>query len=211
MEKRINLKRCAAALVGILFVGIGVAFNAQAKLGNDPVGIFYDGIRNAMGLSDVQLGLASNIVNIALVVLLLIIARKHISVGTLIYIIPYGFCVDVGTKLYQLFFAQGDMPLRVLAVVLGCLSIFWGVAIFIVADIGVDPMTGLSLFMAESLKWEYFKAKILFDVTMTVIGFLLGGKLGVITLITSVIGGPGIQFFTNLLKKIVGTISARRG
>ena len=40
--QKINLKRCIIAEIGILMIGIGVAFNAMAQLGNDPVGIFYD-------------------------------------------------------------------------------------------------------------------------------------------------------------------------
>ena len=50
--------------MGIILVGTGVAFNAAAALGNDPVGIVYDGIRSALNLSSEQLGMASNIVNI---------------------------------------------------------------------------------------------------------------------------------------------------
>ncbi len=38
------------AVVGIMMVGMGVAFNAAAALGNDPVGIVYDGIRNTAQL-----------------------------------------------------------------------------------------------------------------------------------------------------------------
>ena len=39
------------AVIGIILVGVGVAFNAAAALGNDPVGIMYDGIRSAAGLT----------------------------------------------------------------------------------------------------------------------------------------------------------------
>ena len=56
----------AAAAVGIILVGTGVAFNAAASLGNDPIGIVCDGIRNAVNLSSEQLGMASNIVNVVL-------------------------------------------------------------------------------------------------------------------------------------------------
>ena len=201
MGTRITFKRCLAALVGIFLVGLGVAFNAQAQLGNDSVGIFYDGVRNTLGLTGEQLGTASNVVNIAITVFLLFAARKHISVGTLIYILPYGFFVNIGTWAYQTIFWNDALPLRIVSVVIGCLSICFGVAIFIVTDIGVDPLTGLSLFIAEKLNWQYAKAKVLFDVSCTVIGFCLGGKLGIITLITSLVGGPTIQMFVNLLKK----------
>ena len=57
------------AIIGIFFVGTGVAFNAAATLGNDPIGIVYDGIRNIANLSPEQLGFASNIVNVSLAAL----------------------------------------------------------------------------------------------------------------------------------------------
>ena len=200
MKNGLNIKKCLAAFLGIFFVGAGVAFNAQAGLGNDPVGIFYDGIRNFLGLSEMQLGTASNVVNITLVVFLVFAARKYINVGTLIYILPYGIFVDAGTSIYQFLFANNTMPERVIACIAGCLCIFLGVAIFIVTDIGVDPLTGVSLFLADKLKCGFDKAKILFDVSVTIIGFLLGGTLGVITLVTSFAGGPTISLFTKILK-----------
>ena len=132
MKNRITLKSCLAALVGIFLVGVGVAFNAQAKLGNDAVGIFYDGMRSLLGLNDVQLGTAANVVNIGITVFLFIFGRKFVNVGTLIYILPYGFFVNIGTWLYQSIFVSDAMPLKILSVVIGCMSICLGVAIFIV-------------------------------------------------------------------------------
>ena len=49
--RKISVKRCVIAEIGIFMIAVGVSFNAMAQLGNDPVGIFYDGIRNALSLS----------------------------------------------------------------------------------------------------------------------------------------------------------------
>ena len=78
-EKRI---RIILAILGIILVGTGVAFNAAAALGNDPVGIVYDGIRSALNLSSEQLGMASNIVNIVLVVIIFFWERHYVNIGT---------------------------------------------------------------------------------------------------------------------------------
>lgn len=64
----------------------------------------------------------------------------------------------------------------------------------------VDPMTGLALWIGEKLKWEYRRAKVLFDLSLTVIGFLLGGKLGVVTIVASLVAGPMIQMFSEWVK-----------
>ena len=98
--RQIKLWKVIFAAVGILLVGTGVAFNARAALGNDPIGIIYDGVRNAANLTAEQLGMTSNIVNIVLLVLVFLADRHYVNLGTFIYLIPYGFAVDLGYLLH---------------------------------------------------------------------------------------------------------------
>ena len=201
MKKGIEFRKCLIAVVGILLVGVGVSFNAMAQLGNDPVGIFYDGIRNAMGLNQEQLGLASNVVNVVLTLFLLFAGRRYLNLGTLIYILPYGLCVDLGTFLYGRIFVADDLWCRIIACVAGCLLLYTGVAIFIAMDIGLDPMTGTAMVVRDWLHWDYKKAKWLFDGCMTLLGFVLGGTLGVVTILSAITAGPAIQY---IAEKVTG-------
>ena len=203
MLKKIDIHKCLIAVVGILLVGIGVSFNAMAHLGNDPVGIFYDGIRNALGLTAEQLGLASNIVNIVLVVVLIFTGRKYLNLGTVIYIVPYGLCVDLGTFLYSKIFVQDVLWCQIVGSVVGCLLLYTGVAIFIAVDIGLDPMTGVAMVIRDVLKWDFKKAKWLFDGVMTLIGFVLCGTLGVVTILTALTAGPMIQWISGHARKVI--------
>ena len=203
MLNKIDMRKCLIAVVGILLVGIGVSFNAMAHLGNDPVGIFYDGIRNALGLTAEQLGLASNIVNIVLVVVLIFAGRKYLNLGTVIYIIPYGLCVDLGTFLYSKIFVADALWCQIAGSVAGCLLLYTGVALFIAVDIGLDPMTGVAMVVRDTLKWDFKKAKWLFDGVMTLLGFLLGGTLGVVTILTAITAGPMIQWISGYVRKAI--------
>lgn len=199
-QGKITGKSIIAALIGILFVGVGVAFNNCAGLGNDPVGIIYDGIRNAGGMSQEQLGMASNAVNVILLVLLFFTGRRYVSIGTFVYLLPYGFCVDVGNYLYRhLAFSEG-MGTKVAFSAAGCLLLYLGVSIYIAVDIGVDPFTGIVLVLRDKLKKEYRTVKIGFDITLILLGTVLGGKLGAVTVITALTAGPVIQFFSGILK-----------
>lgn len=202
MKTKISVMRCIAAVVGIFLVGAGVAFNASARLGNDSVGIFYDGIRSILGLTGEQLGIASNVVNVAIMIFLVFVGRRYVNIGTFIYILPYGFFVNLGTQLYGILFPGESFPLRVVGVIVGSLCICMGVAIFIVADIGVDPLTGLALWIGDKLKWEYRRAKMLLDACLTATGFLMGGKIGIVTLLVTLLGGSIIQFFSERLKSL---------
>ena len=201
MLSKIDVRKCLIAVVGILLVGVGVSFNAMAQLGNDPVGIFYDGIRSALGLNQEQLGLASNIVNIVLVVFLLLAGRKYLNLGTIIYIVPYGLCVDLGTFLYTKIFVVDALWCQILSSVAGCLLLYAGVALFIAVDIGLDPMTGVAMVIRDWLGGDFKKAKWLFDGVMTLLGFVLGGKLGIVTILTAITAGPMIQWISEQVKK----------
>ena len=194
------------ALIGILLIGVGVAFNAGTLFGNDPVGIVYDGVRHAANLSPERLGFVSNFVNYALIILLVFIGRRYINIGTVVYILPYGTFVSLGTYLYGMLFSQEIFLSRLLAAVLGCFLLYIGVGIYIAMDIGLDPFTGVVMVVNDKLGWEYRKTKICFDVIMVITGTLLGGKLGGITIITAFTAGPCIQAVSKFITYRMKTI-----
>lgn len=197
--KTINISRLVLAAAGIVLVGTGIAFNAGAALGNDPIGIVYDGIRNTVGLSPQQLGKASDFVNFILVAVVFLMGRRYINIGTFIYILPYGAIVSVGTKLYGCLFRTQTLPMQILGATSGCLLLYTGVAMFITADIGLDPFTGLVMVIRDRVGRDYRIVKVCFDACCIVAGFVLGGKLGVITILTAVSAGPMIQLFADRL------------
>lgn len=199
----ISVYTVAVALCGVFLCGVGLAFNNCAGLGNDSVGIFYDGIRVFLGLTIEQLGFATNIVNFTLLIVVFFLGRRYLSLGTFIYLIPYGVCVSAGTAIYNLLGISDAFPIRMVFAFLGSFLICAGVALFITVDIGVDPMTGFVLILVDKLKKEYRIVKIGYDLSLLVIGFLLGGKIGVVTLVTGFCIGPCIQFLNQRFEKIL--------
>lgn len=189
------------ALFGIMLVGFGVAFNAGTLFGNDPIGIIYDGVRATANISPDSLGFVSNLVNYGLIILLLFTGRRYINIGTFVYILPYGKFVELGTKLYHICFVPELFWSRLLAAVIGCSFIYIGVGIYIAMNIGLDPFTGIVMVLADTLKWDYRKTKICFDLVMIVLGTLLGGTLGVITIVTALTAGPCIQAVSRFIQK----------
>lgn len=201
MKKEKTIKMVLAA-AGIILVGTGVAFNAAAALGNDPIGMVYDGIRNAADLSPGQLGMASNIVNIVLVLAVFFLGRHYVNIGTFIYIIPYGFIVNLGGRLYHILFQVQTLPVRIMGAAAGCLLLYTGVAMYITADIGLDPFTGMVMVIRDKVGKEYRTVKVCFDIGCIILGFFLGGRLGVITVITALSAGPVIQFFAGVIQRL---------
>lgn len=193
----------AIALVGVAFVGFGIAFNSAAMLGNDAVAILYDGVRNICGLPIDKLGIVTNAVNYAIIVIAFLLNKKYINIGTFIYTIPMGTFVGIGAQIYEYLNFPPILEFKILSSVVGCLMLFIGLGIFIAIDIGVDPFTALAMILKDKINSQYKTAKIICDLSSLAIGFALGGKAGVVTVMAALFGGPIIQFVSEIMKKSV--------
>ena len=185
--------RIAIALAGVALVGFGLAFNSVAMLGNDAVAVLYDGVRNVFGLPTEKLGIVTNLVNYILMVIVFILGRKYINIGTFIYTLPMGNFVDIGFKIHGILMIPTTLNWRIFTAFCGCSMLFLGIGIFIAIDVGMDPCTGVVMIIRDKLKSQYKIAKVICDVCTLALGFTLGGRLGVVTVIAVLIAGPTIQ------------------
>lgn len=204
MEKNMgkNIYKIVLAFVGVLLVGTGIAFNAMASLGNDPITLFYDGIKHLAGLSDSQLGVATNLVNITLMVLVFFLNKHYVNIGTFIYILPLGTVIDSVIKVLQQLSLSNSILSRSLLAVAGCVILAMGIGLFIAIDMGVDPVTGVVLVLCDKTKKDYKIVKTCFDFGCVIVGILLGGKFGVVTVLTAMAMGTLISYFTGVAKKL---------
>ncbi|MDT2464409.1 hypothetical protein P7D98_00795 [Enterococcus avium] len=202
MIRKLSIKKILFSLLGILSVCIGVAFNNNTLLGNDPIGMFYDGLRIFFNFERSQLGLVSNFINFFLLIILFIFGKKYFNIGTFLYLIPYGLFVSIGSYLYSSFFDYPNLIFRIFMGIIGCSLYYIGIGIFISCNIGTDPFNGLTFTLRDKLGWSLRKTKIALDVCLTIVGFLLGGTLGIITVFTAFTTGPAIQYLSPKFSKI---------
>lgn len=201
MSARYTPKTIALALLGIFLVCMGVAFNNNTQLGNDPVGIIYDGLRTTFHLEQAQLGTVSNYLNVVLIIGLFFMGRHYASWGTLMYLVPYGVFVSIGSALYPMIFTSTTLLGRSLGGLVGISLYYLGISLFVAADIGVDPFSGFMLTLRDKTGWSMRRSKITFDGALIIMGVLLGGKFGIITILTALTTGPTIQTLSSIFRK----------
>lgn len=80
--------------------------------------------------------------------------------------------------------------------VIGVLVVALGASLYQTADLGVAPYDALSLMLADRLPVPYFGCRIFTDALCAVIAWLLGGLIGLGTLLCAFALGPFVQFFT---------------
>ncbi|MFJ4842872.1 YitT family protein [Streptomyces sp. NPDC088746] len=181
-------RRLTHLYVGLALYGASSALLVRAGLGLEPWGVLHQGLAERTGIS---IGVVSIIVG-AVVLLLWIPIRQRPGLGTVSNVFAVGIAMDGTLALVPDVHGLGSqIPVMAAGIVLN------GVAtgLYISARFGPGPrdglMTGLNRLTGRSIRL----VRTAIEVAVVVTGFLLGGSLGVGTVLYALAIGPLAQFF----------------
>ena len=187
--------RLARLMFGLVVFGIGLALMVIADLGLSPWDVLHQGISIHTGI---PIGTVVIITGF-LVLLLWIPLKERIGIGTIANAIVIGLVLD--GMLLILPETLENMALRWTAMLAGVVLVAIGSGFYIGAGLGPGPRDGLMTGLARhgiSIAW----ARAGLDVAALVAGWLLGGTVGVGTLVFAFGMGPLVQFFLERLSVI---------
>ena len=92
--------------------------------------------------------------------------------------------------------------LKVLALIIGILLVSVGIGVYVSAGLGEGGVDAWMMFVSDKLKKEVRFVRIAMDGFLIVIGALLGGSIGLGTLISMLLYGPIIQFTLNTMNRL---------
>ncbi len=201
-------------LTGILFISICVGCFRLSAFGVDAFTCMNLGISGYLGMS---FGTWQLIMNAGILVVVFFTVRKCIGAGTIVNMVCVGYGADFICWIVQdVFKIHMSLPLRIAALIVGCLFAGLGVAFYMVAEMGIAPYDSVALIIEKATRGKipFQYARVLSDVTVVVIGVvfcLMAGNdlwliIGIGTLCNAFFNGPLIQFFKThisepLLKK----------
>ena len=182
------LVRCIVIMVGVVITGFGAAAYVMAGLGSDPVTAFVQGMGVQLNL---DFGMAMNIFNIIFFVIILILNRKMINIGTVLYTFTLGTFSNIFISMLTALMGDAPgLPVKIIVLVLGTLALGVGLGLYQSAELGCGPSDAFNQTMAKMtkipLKWE----RIIFDAVMVVGGFIMGGTVFFGTILGMVGVGP---------------------
>lgn len=186
------VRRVVQLFVGLFLYGVGCALTVQAGLGVDPWTVLAEGISIHTGIG---IGWVANILGF-FVLLLWIPLRQKPGVGTIANILL------VGTSMQ---FALAVIPpvsgfLAQLAVLLGGIVVVAiASGLYIGAHFGPGPRDGLMTGMHRRLGWPIWTCRAIVELTVLTIGWLLGGTVGIGTVLFAFLIGPLVHLALPLL------------
>lgn len=169
MEK---FKRYLIFLVGLFISSLGVSLVTKANLGTSPI----SSIPYVLSLNfSLTLGNFTIIFSLFLIALQLLILRKDFKLEHLLQIpisILFGYFID-WTMLLLSFVHPDSYLFKVIALLIGCIIIGFGVYCEVLADVAMLPGESFVRAVVQTCEREFGSTKIAFDVTMTVMATLL--------------------------------------
>lgn len=178
--------RLSRLVFGLVVFGVGVALMVRSELGLSPWEVLHQGISFKTG---VLLGTVGIIVGL-LVLLLWIPLQEKLGVGTVTNVILIGIVIDV--TLWRLPDEFSGTAVRWGLLVGGIVLVGVGTSLYIGAGLGPGPRDGLMTAIARR-GWRIGLVRILLELTVLVIGFALGGTIGIGTILFAFGVGPIVQ------------------
>lgn len=180
-------RRLVQLIIGLTFFGIGIGLMLRSGLGLPPWDVFHQGLAVQIGLT---VGVWSILVSFV-VLAFWIPLRERYGIGTLLNAIVIGVMIDVTAGVVpeapNMWWAAGMM-------IVGILLVAVTSGMYIGANLGPGPRDGLMTAIVRrgpSIRLT----RVIMEVTVLVIGVLLGGTFGIGTILYALLMGPLVQIF----------------
>jgi uncharacterized membrane protein YczE len=184
-------RRLLQLYAGLILYGVSLALQIRAGLGLDPWDVFHQGISDKTGLSFGTIVIITG----ALVLLAWIPLRQKPGIGTVSNVFVLGIVVDITLSLLGDVHGFGyQLALLTTGVVLNAIA---GAA-YIGAGLGPGPRDGLMTGLVRVTGRGVGVIRTSIEVSVLAIGFILGGTVGLGTVVYALSIGPLLGFLLPL-------------
>lgn len=174
--------------IGLVLFGLSMAIVIRAGLGMIPWDVFHYGVA-----THVPLSFGTITIIVALCVLLLWVPLREMpGVGTVANAIVVGLAADAGLRIFS---EPEPLVLQILMMVAGIVLNAFSTAMYIGAQLGPGPRDGLMTGLAHRTRFSVRSIRTAIEVAVVASGWLLGGLVGLGTVLFALTIGPLTQLF----------------
>src|SRR4051812_2371105 len=180
-------RQLVQVLVGLWIFGMGEALLVASELGNSPWTVLAEGVSLHTPLS---IGGATLAIG-AVVLLCWIPLSERPGLGTVLNSIVIGISIDVTLDLLPSFDA---LATRWVALLTGIAVVGLGSGLYLTAALGPGPRDGLMTGLNAKYGWPLAGVRTGIELTAVTVGFLLGGRVGVGSVLFALLIGHAVSF-----------------
>ena len=182
-------------IFGLIIFGFGEGLLILSTTGNSPWSVLAEGISKNSKLS---IGAATFLVSVS-VLFLWIFLRQKPGLGTIFNIIIISGMIDVTLYFFD---PPSSNMLKYLLAIFSVMLVGIGSGIYLVANLGPGPRDGLMTGLTKITNLPIALVRACLEILVVIVGWYLGGTVGVGTLIFAFGIGPCVAFGLFIVNKI---------
>lgn len=186
--------------VGILFFGLAIfglgdSLLVQGNVGNAPWTVFAQGLSLKTGF---PLGVSTFLISVV-VLLIWIPLKEKPGFGTLSNILLIASFIQVGISIFPL---QHSLAMGVTFDLIGILLVGIGSSLYITCGLGPGPRDGAMTGIHQKTGIRVGRVRLGIEVTVLVVGWLMGGTVGIGTLLFALLIGESIAISLGVVARL---------
>ena len=186
-------------LLGLWIAHLGVSIFLGTDLGSDPFNVFVQGLYRAVPWPEwaaMTHGRVHLLLSLVILVVLLGVDRSYVGIGTVLCMALGGPIIDLYNLCLSPVVHPGQpLPLRLVLLAAGCLILAFGMTIVIRSKAGTGPNDLVAVVLSDKLRRPFGLVRVLVDLSFVGVGWLLGGVVGLGTVVCAFCVGPAAQVF----------------
>lgn len=187
--------RLAKLIFGLFLYAVGIVVTMNANLGYAPWEVFHSGIAGTIGLT---IGVVSMITGLIICIGAFLLGEK-LGLGTLMNMVLIGIFIDLILWLNWIPHATGYVD-GVALMLAGLMIIGFGSYFYINAQFGAGPRDSLMVALQRRTGLPVGVCRSMMEVAVTLIGWLLGGKVGLGTVLSAFAIGGCVQLVFRIVR-----------
>ncbi len=183
------LKKYSKLLLGLILIATGITITINADLGYAPWDVFHQGLGN---IFNIKLGTANILVGVTIIIIGIIMGQRP-GIGTLANMFLVGTFINILTS-FEILPSFENVYIRILSLFLAMFLQGVGTYLYISAGFGAGPRDTLMVLLIDKTNKSLRFIRNSIEITILIVGYLLGGPVGLGTVILSLGLGYAIQF-----------------
>lgn len=180
---------------GLFIFSVGIVITINANLGYAPWDVFHQGLGN---IFNIKIGTANVLVGLVMIIVG-VLNRQKIGIGSILNMLLIGTFINmiIDNNLLPIF---SNLYIRFITIPIGMVIMGFGTYLYIVPGFGAGPRDSLMILLLEKTNRSVRFIRNSIEITVLVIGYLLGGPVGIGTVMLSLGIGFAMQFVFGILK-----------
>ncbi len=182
-------------MIGLVLYALGIVMTIKANVGYAPWEVFHVGLAQTTGLT---IGLISIIAGIVIIIVVTALGET-LGFGSIASMVLTGVFLDI-IMILDIIPTADNFVTGIVMLIIGMFIIAFGSYFYIKAAFGVGPRDNLMVVLARKTKMPVGVCRGLVELSVTLIGWLFGGMVGIGTVIAFVAIGGCVQVVFSALK-----------